>query len=225
MPADEHSVWPHGVGGYLRMPQGQANSQRTTTLAGYLAALEVPPRHQLLGVDANLRSHRGVRLTARTLSDDARTVVHWLDGYLVDETHVPPRTAGFITACGHIISLSEGVRTARAVSCTTPECAYVAQKHERPATVATPSGPCHGGAARKTPRPDATGNCVAIRPDEDSFRSVKSTAANRVNGQPRSQVATAGEERIATHATTSSARAGRPSKGEPRVLESVAPDG
>jgi hypothetical protein len=222
-PPDEHSDWPDGVGGTHRIRPGQPQSiSINLTLVAWLLHQDPAPRFQSAENDANLRTHNRVRLAYRNPSDAGRAVVHWLNGYFVDETQMPPVTTGFVTACGHIISLGDGVRTGQAVSCLSRECAFMAQKHERPATVVTPSGPCHGGAAKKTARRDATGNSVTIRPAEDSFRSVKSAAVNRVNGQPRSQVATAGG--LINHLrTTSSGRASGPSKGEPRVLESVAP--
>jgi hypothetical protein len=193
-PPDEHSVWPHGAGGWLRTRPGQPPTLSiSVTLVGYLLHQDPAPRFQSVENDANLRTHNRVRLAYRNSADAGRAVVHWLNGYFVDETQMPPVTAGFVTACGHIISLGDGVRTGQAVSCLSRECAFLAQKHERPATVATPSGPCHGGAAKTKTRRDATGNSVTIRPAEDSFRSVKSAAANRVNGHPRSQVATAGQ--------------------------------
>lgn len=217
MPADEHTIWPHGVGGALRVPPGATSGDYSIVLAAYLTACAPPPHRQVTARDANLSTHNRVRSGHRT--DDS--VIHHVTGYFVDETHMPPVTVGFITACGHVVPFGHGVRCGLPISCTTPECAWMAQKHERPGTIATSSGPCHGGAAKKTSGVTLPDNSVAIRPDEDSFRSVKSADANPRNGQPRSQVATAS----ATARTTSSARAGRPSKGEHRVMESVAPDG
>lgn len=162
--------------------------------------------------DACDRTHNRVRL------ERTGSVVHRLNMVIAP---LPNSALGavYLTACGQGYLLTQAVRTSADVTCTHVACAAVVQKHERPETVATPSGPCHGGAAKQLPRPDATGNSVTIRPAEDSFRSVKSAAANRVNGHPRSQVATAS----AMRETTSSGRASGPSKGEQRVLESVAP--
>lgn len=223
-PADEHSARRYASRADRHGMQGEHQFQRLRTLAMYLTDLSPAATGR---PDAWLDSHVGVRLERKRADRHDQATVH----YLVQVIARPGQPTMYFTACGQVIPVAEAIRTGRAITCTAHACAVAAYKHERPATVVTPSGPCHGGAAKTTSRRDATGNSVATRTGRDPLQLVKSTAVNRaMSGQPRSQVATAGAgSGFTAPATrpparpTSSARAGRPSKGEPRVLESVAP--
>ena len=213
---DEHSAWTTDLN---RTGRGHHDWTMLRGLAAYLT--DRPPLGHpttaSLEPDAWLTTHLGVRLERNRPVDGRRAIVH----YLVGVGARPGQPTMCVTACGLVIPLFEAVRTGRRISCQSHACAIAAYKHERPATVATPSGPCHGGAARKSNRGDATGNSVATRTSRDRLQLVQTAAANRGSRPPRSHVATAAP--ATAGGTTSPARAGRPSEGEPRVMESVAP--
>lgn len=217
-PADEHSAWPI-VTGRRCATKGLVHWSRPV-VAAYLAGGAPAPTGE---PDACLSTHTRVRLQRNSAGDEAATIVHRIDAVLPADPYLG--LAGiYITGCGLYFRVYESIRTAATVTCGRLGCPLPPRTHERPVTVATPPGPCHGVARQKTARRDATGNSVAIRADRDPLRSVKDAAANRANGQPRSQVATAGTSRslVGTMRTTSPGRAAGPSEGEPRVLESAA---
>lgn len=216
MPVDEHSAWPGAAADGRRRSSRNETAWYALTRAAYLVDMPVTPVDR---PDWWLSTHTGVRPGRNRPSDAARETVHRI-------AKVVPADPGkclagvYVAGCGLIMRVGEAVRTGRPVTCGRIGCVSVTRIHERPETVVRPSGPCEGDAAKNKFRRDATGNGVAAPSDRDSLRSVKTPAVNRVSGHPRSQVATAGP--ATTGRTTSPARAGRPSEGEPRVLESVA---
>ena len=238
MIVDEQSAWP-GPDPDGPRPSGRGIDPWRPVLAAYLADVRPAP---LDHPDAWLSTHTGVRSQRNKPSDQAAAVVHRID-IVLPARPFEGMDGVYITGCGLAVRICESERTARTVTCGRLGCPTVPQRHERPAPVVTPVGPCHGGARQTSTRTDRTGNTVAVRTGRDPLQLVKSTAVNRARDrQPRSHVATAGVSAQGTTApvrpdrgtgkaaspslthTTSPARAGRPSEGEPRVLESAAPD-